>query len=114
MPTPARGTAAKTPLLGIEWRIIRALASCTFAPASAPKRFVRQMAGVLERPPEEWVVTERQREWRWALLHSYRRQIPDFHRETCCCELKRARRVSDPREDQKLARWKEMVNAQGS
>ncbi|MCL5742977.1 MAG: hypothetical protein M1541_03475 [Acidobacteria bacterium] len=57
-----------------EIRIVEALARCSFAPGTSPKRFVHQMAAraANSRSP----LTDRQRAYLWAVAWSWRRQLP--------------------------------------
>ena len=57
-----------------EARTIRSLSGATFVPGCAPKRFVREMAGV---NPDVYILTDRQRGYLWAIAWSYRKQLPD-------------------------------------
>lgn len=51
--------------------IVRALAGCRFAPATSPKRFVRQLEGRATDKP----ITDKQRAYLWAVAYSWRRQL---------------------------------------
>lgn len=65
----ASGHRAMTP---DEIRIIEALSGCSFVPGSSPKRLVRQLNGRDRAKP----LTDRQREYLWAIAWSWRRQLP--------------------------------------
>jgi hypothetical protein len=55
-----------------EIRILEALVRCSFAPATSPKRFVRQMTARNRAKP----LSDRQRAYLWAIAWSWRRQLP--------------------------------------
>lgn len=57
-----------------EARAIQSLACATFVPGCAPKRFVREMAGM---NPDVYILSDRQRGYLWAIAWSYRKQLPD-------------------------------------
>ena len=64
--------SASAPMTPDEIQIAEALAGCSFAPGTTPKRFVRQMAVRDRQKP----LTERQRAYLWAIAWSWHRQLP--------------------------------------
>lgn len=57
----------------------RALRGCTFTPGSAPKRFVRQLAG----KPDDHKLTAKQAAYLNRLAHTYRKQLGRCLAEPC-------------------------------
>ena len=55
-----------------EIEIVEALYGCRFVPGTSQKRFVRQMFARDTAKP----LTERQRAYLWAIVWSWRRQLP--------------------------------------
>ncbi len=51
---------------------VRALASCSFAPATFSKRFARDLASMSPDHP----LTEKQERCMWRMLYIFRRQVP--------------------------------------
>jgi hypothetical protein len=58
-----------------EISIIHALSNVTYLPGSFNKRFIRSLNGIADNKPEQ-EITEKQREWMYRLLYTYRRQVP--------------------------------------
>jgi len=65
---------------------IEALARCTFLPGSWNKRFAKGLAA----QPEGTLITVKQRQCLWKLVHRYRRQMPPI-----CLEFLKARDEMD-------------------
>lgn len=63
-----------------ERNLALALTTCSFAPATSVKRFVRQL-GERVRASDDTKVTPNQQRWLHSLSHSYRGQLPA---QLCC------------------------------
>lgn len=74
--------APKAPRKKAEWRrmtdaerrLAKALADCTFPPATSQKRFARSIAAQAEMAEPQ--ITDKQRAYLHMMVHRYRRQIP--------------------------------------
>lgn len=62
------------PMTGAEQRMALALGQCTFPPATAQKRFARDIAA--QASADEPKITDKQRAYLHLMVHRYRRQIP--------------------------------------
>jgi hypothetical protein len=60
-------------MTNIERQIAGALGKCRFLPGTFDKRFVNQLPNWVERE-----MTEKGRDQMIAMLHKYRRQIPNY------------------------------------
>lgn len=60
----------------IEKVLAEALGKCTFPPATAQKRFARNISA--QAASDEPKITDRQREYLHLMVHRYRRQIPTW------------------------------------
>ena len=56
----------------IQIKAIGLLNGCVFQPASYPKRFVRDLASVVDK--ERCELSEKQKRYLWKLVYSYRKQ----------------------------------------
>lgn len=70
----ARKTAAWRPMTDNEIALARALWNCSFPPATAQKRFARNLAEQASAPDPK--ITDAQRRYLHVMVHRYRRQIP--------------------------------------
>lgn len=63
-----------------EIKIARSFSRITFAPATFNKRFALNMNSLAETNPDQ-EITEKQREWMYRILYTFRRQVPDIYRQ---------------------------------
>lgn len=69
-----RGKAVWRRMTDAERRLAKALADCSFPPATAQKRFARSIAA--QADADEPKITDKQRAYLHQMVHRYRRQIP--------------------------------------
>lgn len=62
--------------------IAKSFSNVTFLPGSFNKRLARSMQFIADKYPEQ-PITERQSEWIYRLLYTYRKQIPDVYNKYC-------------------------------
>ena len=68
-------TASWRPMTEPERRAIQSLERVTFPVASPPKRLARHL--LAQAQAAEPVITDRQADYLWRVVHTFRRQIPD-------------------------------------
>lgn len=72
----------------------KALSKCSFLPASTHKRFARDIGQMAIKEPEK-ELSQKHLAYLTALFHTYRKQMPEAHKNLCdCLEAQTARRQS--------------------